>query len=120
MTLGKGGWTGDGSAYQLLGYLSMAQPEQRTQLRLRSCRCSASGGRATSLIVSFIQLFHSPLSLARKDIALPLGLSDLLFWGGCVFALSYSLRTQLPFFGSDQSCEAGMIPCVSCFPGSRH
>jgi len=45
MNLGKAGWVGRlGSAYQLPVYLGMAErtPELRTQLRLRSCRCSVS------------------------------------------------------------------------------
>lgn len=45
INLGKAGWIGRfGSAYQLPGYLGMAEqtPELRTQLRLRTCSCSVS------------------------------------------------------------------------------
>lgn len=86
MNLDNAGWTGRlGSAYQLPGYLGMAEwtPEVRTPLKLSSCKCSVCGRKAASLVVHFISksFFHSPLPFPRKDTELPLGLSDLLFSG---------------------------------------
>lgn len=112
MNLGKEGWIGWlGSVCQLPRYLGMAEQtlELRTQLSLRSCKCSVSlvEGLSPSKALFLQELLWQPFAFTQKRHCTsswplwPLVLGWLCFFSFSFFFpsffQSYNLETQLPF-----------------------